>query len=261
VFGIAWLAVQRAASVGAQVLRSSWWGLRWLILENERVPTAYALTERNRRQLAAFVAAIGELSMEAVLECIEELERDKALRDHLRGGPSEAARLANTDSHYGSRAAAYALTRLRRPRTVVETGVSDGLLGCVVAAALERNAAEGHPGFYFGLDPHPGAGRLLEGRYGRYGWIMAGAPLEALKEIEQVDLYLHSRRCSHEQEAREYETLQSRLAEDAIVLSRTANENDALYSFAIGHERSFLYFAEEPHEHWYRGGGLGASYL
>jgi hypothetical protein len=261
VFGIAWLAVQRAASVGAQVLRNSWWGLRWLVLENERVPTAYALTERNRRQLAAFVAAIGELPMKAVLECIEELERDKALRDHLRGGPSEAARLANTDSHYGSRAAAYALTRLRRPRTVVETGVSDGLLGCVVAAALERNAAEGHPGFYFGLDPHPGAGRLLEGRYGRYGWIMAGAPLEALKEIEQVDLYLHSRRCSHEQEVREYETLQSRLAEDAIVLSSTANENDALYSFAIGHERSFLYFAEEPHEHWYRGGGLGASYL
>ncbi len=258
--GVAWVALQRALSVGAQLLRNAWWGLRWLVLETEKVPTAYALTERNRRQLAAYVAAIGDLPMESVLECIEELEQDKALRDHLRAGPPEAARLANTDSHYGSRAAAYVLTRLRRPRTVVECGVADGLLGCVVGAALERNTAEGHPGFYFGLDPHPGAGRLLEGRYQRHGWIMAGAPLEALKEIERVDLFLHSRRCSHEHELREYETLKSRLSEDAIVLSSTAHENDALYAFALDHERNFLYFAEEPFEHWYRGGGLGAAF-
>jgi len=261
VFGVAWLAVQRAVSVGAQLCRNAWWGLRWLVLENERTPNAYALTRRNRLQLAAFVAAIGDLQIEAVLECIEELEGDKALRDHLRGGPPESSRLANTDSHYGRRAAAYALTRLGRPRTVVETGVSDGLLGCVVAAALERNAAEGHPGFYFGLDPHPGAGRLLEGRYERHGWILAGAPLEALKEIEQVDLYVHSRRCSLEQEAREYETLQSRLSEGAVVLSSTAHENDALYDFTLARDRHYLYFAEEPFEHWYRGAGLGASFL
>jgi len=261
VVGVAWVAIQRALLVGHQLFHNACWSLRWLALERECEPTAYALTHRNQKQLAGWVAVVGDASIEAVMECLEELEEDKALRDHLRAGPREVARLADADVFYGSRVAAYVLTRLRRPRTVVESGVESGLVGCMVAAALERNAAEGHPGFYFGLDPYPGAGTLLSGRYERYGWILAGATLEALKEIEQVDLYLHSRRCSTEHEGREYETLQSRLTEDALVLSATAHATDALHDFALGSGRRYLHFAEEPHEHWYRGGGLGAAFL
>ena len=143
----------------------------------------------------------------------------------------------------------------------VRADVDAGLVACVVVSALERNAAEGQPGFYFGLDSHAGAGRLLSGRYERHGWILAGAPLEALKEIEQVDLYFHSRSCSYEQESREYDTLVSRLSEDALVVSSTAHQTDALYDFAAASNRGYLFFAEEPEAHWYRGGGLGTAFV
>ena len=44
------------------------------------------------------------------------------------------------------------------------------------------------------------------------------------------------------------------------MLSSTAHETDALYAFATDHGKHFLYFAEEPFEHWYRGAGLGAAF-
>lgn len=260
VVSVALVGFQRAAGVGRQLVQNAWWSLRWLVFEREREPIAYALTARNRRHLGAFVATVGDCSIDSVEQYLAEIDTDKALRDHLRAGPREAARLASSRVLYGSRVAAYVLTRVRRPRTVVESGVGAGVVACMVAAALERNAAEGHPGFYFGLDPHFGSGRLLAGRYERYGWILAGAPQESLKELEEIDLFLHSRRCSREHEAREYETLAGRLSEGALVLSSTAHTSDALHDFALCNGRRFLHFAEEPHQHWYRGGGLGAGF-
>ena len=253
-------SLRRTATAVGHVARTAWRTLGWLWWEDECEPAAYALTPRNRRQLAAWLATLADTRIEQVQALVEELEDDKALRDHLRAGPRDEVGVARADPEYGRWAAAYVLTRLRRPRVVVESGVGAGLGACVVASALERNTAEGHPGFYYGLDPRLGAGRLLRGRFERYGWILAGSPIESLKELDSVDLYLYSRPRSETQEGREYETLAGRLAEDAMLLGATAHQSDALFDFAVQSGRRYLYFAEEPADHWYRGSGLGAAF-
>lgn len=235
---------------------------RWLGASRETTNFTYDLTPLNLGQLAAFVAAVADVEIERAEMYLRELAEDQALREHIARATAASpdAHFADATPRYGRRLGWYALVRALRPGVVVETGVDKGLGACVFAAALERNAADGHPGLYYGIDRNPAAGYLLAGRYARFGQLLVGDSIERLKELERIDFFLHDSDHAAAYEAREYETVESHLSEGAIVLSDNAHCTDELCAFARRTGRRFLFFAERPADHWYPGGGIGAAF-
>jgi predicted O-methyltransferase YrrM len=223
----------------------------------------YDLTQKNLRYLAHTIALVTDQSADKIAGYILEAREDTALKAHLNstlrahGLPSRE----DVDNLFGRRLGWYALVRALRPRIVVETGVDKGHGSILLCAALLRNAAEGHAGEYFGLDIAPTAGWLLSGEYARTGKILYGDSLRSLENFEEpIDMFINDSDHSADYESREYQTVQSKLAPGAIVLGDNSHATDRLCKFSEETGRRFIFFREEPADHWYPGAGIGISF-
>jgi predicted O-methyltransferase YrrM len=261
VVGPALLAAWRARIAGRHVVREARLAWRWWRDSREITNFTYDLTPRNLRHLAAFLAQASGAELSRVQALMRELDEDEALHAHVRRATLASPDVQHADAcpRYGRRVGWYALVRLLRPRLVVETGVDKGLGACVLTAALLRNAAEGAPGRYLGIDRNPQAGWLLSGPWSRAGRVVHGDSLEELARLEGIDFLLHDSDHTPEHEAREYAVALPRLSDGGVVVSDNAHAGDALWRFASETKRRYLYFAEEPRAHWYRGGGIGLA--
>lgn len=131
----------------------------------------------------------------------------------------------------------------------------------MLCAALLRNAAEGSPGRYYGTDIDLGAGLLFCEPYRSPGEILYGDSIETLSSLrETVDLFINDSDHSAEYEGREYRIIAPKLAERAIVVGDNAHVTDELVKFSAETGRSFLFFREQPADHWYLGAGIGLSF-
>ena len=237
--------------------------MRWLIRSREDTNLTYDLTDLNVSHLVAFVAHLVGISHEQAAVHVRELQEDDELQNHVRRLTIEAdmADCADEKARYGRRLGWYALIRARKPAVVIETGIDKGLGSCVICAALRRNAKEGHEGHLYATDINPKAGWLLRAPYSEFGTILLGDSIESLKELDAVvDLFISDSDHSADYELEEYRTVEAKLASDALVLSDNAHCTDALLRFAAQTEREYLYFQEEPANHWYHGGGIGAAF-
>jgi predicted O-methyltransferase YrrM len=234
---------------------------RWWRDSREVTNYTYDLTPRNLEQLAAFLSQASGAELARVQELMRELDADEMLHAHVRRATLASPDCMHADAfpRFGRRIGWYVLVRLFRPRLVVETGVDKGLGACVLCAALLRNAEEGAPGRYLGVDHNPQAGWLLKAPYTQVGQILWGDSLAELAKLECIDFLLHDSDHSPEFEAREFEVAESRLAPGALVLSDNADVSDALWKFALRTKRRYFYFAEEPRDHFYRGDGIGLT--
>lgn len=238
--------------------RAAW---RWWRDSREVANFTYDLTPRNLEQLAGFLAQVTGAELTRVQQLMRELDEDEALHAHVRRSVLASPDLAHSDAspRYGRRIGWYVLVRLLHPRLVVETGVGQGLGACVLCAALLRNSAEGTPGRYVGIDVDARSGWLLGEPWSRVGSVRHRDSLDELARLDCIDLLIHDSDDSPEHERREYELASPRLAEGALVISDDAHRSDALWSFAAGTKRRYLYFAEQPRDHWYRGAGIGVA--
>ena len=237
--------------------------IEWAQRSRETSNFTYDLTELNLAHLAGWVCAISDCTLQQANEWINELRQDDTLRQHLNQltANSNSAITADLNMGYGRRLGWYALVRALKPRTVVETGVDKGLGSCVLAAALLRNHAEGHPGRYFGTDINPQAGWLFQGIYREAGEIIYGDSIESLKAFKNpIDLFINDSDHSAEYEEREYACITNKLSPQAVVLGDNAHVTDKLYKFAAATCRRFLFFSEKPADHWYPGAGIGAAW-
>lgn len=235
----------------------------WLFTSREYTNYTYDLDETNKRYLAAFVSHVAGIAYENALNYIKELEHDDELKKHIQSAIkiSDEGRFADLDMHYGKRLGWYAIVRAVKPQIVVETGADKGLGSCVLTAALRRNEKEGHSGYYFGTDINPAAGYFLQGEYARFGKILYGDSIESLKSLnETIDVFINDSDHSAEYESMEYDTIQHELSENAIVIGDNAHVTDELLKFAERTNRQFLFFREQPSNHWYPGGGIGVAY-
>jgi len=228
----------------------------WLIRSREHANFTYELTERNREHLAWWVSAVAASPIDETREYIQELYSDKELRSHIEHATqaSDRRRLADREVRYGRRAGWYALARAIKPSLVVETGTDKGLGSCVFAAALLRNGR----GRLITVDVNPESGYLIDGPYAEVVERVIGDSVTFLREMdESVDLFLHDSLHTFQHEMSELSAV--RLAAGAVVLSDNAHGSDALLVFAQKTGRRFFFIHEEPQDHWYPGGGIGAA--
>lgn len=251
----------RVARHDAKVLRES---ARWLVTSREHHNYTYDLTKLNREHLAWFVSIVAEAPIGDVRGWIAEIEGDTALRAHIEHATATAARRGLADRHvrYARRLGWYALVRARKPAHVVETGVDKGLGTCVLAAALLRNAAEGHPGRVTSLDINPEAGYLARAQpWSDVVDLVIGDSIATLDGLDRpVDVFLHDSDHSAGHEQREFTAVEPHLSERALLLTDNVTVTTVLLRHAEKTGRRFLAFREQPAAHWYPGDGIGAAW-
>jgi hypothetical protein len=131
----------------------------------------------------------------------------------------------------------------------------------VLCAAISRNAAEGHPGRYYGTDINPDAGYFLQRPYSNYGEILYGDSIKSLQALpETVDLFINDSDHSESYEQSEYELIVGKISPAAILLGDNSHVTSKLAEFSMRHNRRFVFLSEEPANHWYRGAGVGISF-
>ena len=216
----------------------------------------YELLPENRRYLAEAVATICDVPSSVVLGYFEELEADPDLRAHVRK-VTEASRyrhVSDAEARYGSRLSWYALVRIRKPRLVVETGTDKGLGGLVIAAALLRNKAEGHPGRYVGFDLNPTAGWLFGGAYREVGEIVISDSAAGIRSLtEPIDLLISESAAGRVIEQGERVAAEPLLSPHAVVNCGLGHNNDSLADWAAERGWKVVAHREELKAHWHPG--------
>ncbi len=262
VLGPALLTLHRARLVFTYLRPTLAAAFRWLFTSRETTNYTYTLTPLNQGYLAAFISNITGKPQPEINRYLRELDADASLRAHIQTAvrASPLRHKADATMAYGRRLGWYALVRATKPLVVVETGVEKGLGSVVLCAALLRNKAEGHPGFYYGTDIDPRAGWLLTPPYSAAGRVLYGDSIMSLSTLKDpVDVFINDSDHSAEYEAREYEMIAGKLAAGAYVVGDNAHVTDKLLQWAQATGRQFYYWQEQPQGHWYRGGGMGVA--
>ncbi|MEV0880465.1 class I SAM-dependent methyltransferase [Micromonospora echinofusca] len=251
----------RVARHDAKVLRTS---ARWLVTSREHHNYTYELTKLSRHHLAWFVSVVCDVPVKQVRAYFAEIESDDVLRRHIESATAGAARrgLADRQVRYARRIGWYAIVRATKPTHVVETGVDKGLGSCVLAAALLRNVADGHPGRVTSLDINPEAGYLARtAPWSEVVDLVIGDSIASIAALDRpVDLFLHDSDHSRAHEKREFEAVESRLAPGAFLLTDNVTATNVLAEHAERTGRRFLAYRETPANHWYPGDGIGVAW-
>ncbi len=238
---------------------------QWLLRSREDTNYTYDLTPANKLYLAHLIAVVTARPVAEIKNYIAEVETDAQLRDHFgraHDAQDPAARaVSDRTARYSRRIGWYALVRALKPRLVIETGVDKGLGSVVLCAALLRNRAEGAEGRYMGTDIRPEAGALLTAPYNEVGRIAYGDSIATLQTVaDPIDLFINDSDHSAEYEAREYETIAPRLSDRSVILGDNAHVTERLAAFAEATGRRFVFFKEQPADHFYLGAGIGIAF-
>jgi len=237
--------------------------LSWLFASNETTNFTYDLEDLNRQYLSHFIAGVCQKSVEEIEGYLMEIEQNHTLKSHIQHKIAHHAERykADPDPKFGRRIGWYAFVRALKPKIVIETGVDKGAGSCIITSALIENEKEGFEGRYYGTDINPDAGYLFTTPYSNYGEILYGDSIESLTQFDQpIDLFINDSDHSAEYEAGEYEVVQAKLSENAVILGDNSELTDKLLQFSIKAGRQFQFFQEKPKKHWYPGGGIGVSY-
>jgi predicted O-methyltransferase YrrM len=244
------------ARYDAHIVRQS---LAWLIKGRETTNFTYDLHPLNRDQLSWFVSTVSGAEIAQVRTWMQELEDDhdlaRSVTQRLASNPRR--RISAREPHWARRLGWYALVRAVQPDHVVETGTHLGLGSCAIAAALLRN---GH-GHLTTIDVDREAGYLIDEPWASVIDRRTGDSVEILAALSEVDVFLHDSLHTYDHETRELFAVEPNLSDDAIVLSDNAHESSALADWSEGTGRRYLFFAEQPLDHWWRGDGIGAAWM
>lgn len=236
---------------------------KWGFASNENNNFTYDLTDENLLYLAHTIGIVLNKRPEEIKIYIDELNNSSELKDHIITitNSSGLKKYADREIHFAKRLGWYAFARAMKPQLIVETGVDKGLGSVVLCSALLKNKNEGFNGRYIGTDINPKAGYLLEGKYATVGKIMYGDSIQSLKTInDKIDLFINDSDHSAEYEYQEYKTILNNITENTILLGDNSHVTDKLALFSLEQKRKFLFFKEDPKNHWYPGAGIGISF-
>jgi glycosyltransferase involved in cell wall biosynthesis/predicted O-methyltransferase YrrM len=249
------LRTARVARYDARLIGRS---VNWLVRNRETTNFTYDLDELNRDQLSWFVSAVTGAEIGDVRSWMTELETDQEFHARLteRLAANPTWRINATEPHLARRYGWYAIVRALQPDNVVETGTHLGLGSCVIAAALLRN---GH-GRLTTIDIDDDSGYLIEEPWSSVIDRRVGSSVDVLAKLREVDMFLHDSLHTYEYENAELTAVEPNLKADAIVLSDNAHDSAALSHWAERAGRHYLFFKEQPVDHWWPGDGIGVAW-
>jgi hypothetical protein len=234
---------------------------RWSFKHTEFSNYYYDITERNKKDLAFIISHITHTPVVKINEFFEEIGSDQEVEKILMDFRDSQPGLRDSTMKIARRIGWYTFVRVTKPRWVVETGVHHGVGALVICAALSKNYEEGFEGSYLGTDINPLAGQLLRDPFKQFGSVIIGDSLETLQKIDfEIDIFINDSDHTKNYEAREYASIRAKLSQKGIILGDNCEETDELRVFSQKNGRDFIYFKEEPYNHFYTGGGIGISY-
>jgi predicted O-methyltransferase YrrM len=246
------------------IINNLYLSFKWLFISRETTNFTYDLTKLNKIYLAQTISHIVDKSFDEIYNYILEVENDNSLKKHIitETKKSDQRFKSNKTVYFGRRIGWYAIVRAIKPKVIVETGVDKGLGACILTAALIKNNSEGYKGYYYGTDINPKAGFLLKNKYKNFGEILYGDSIKSLKHLsKKIDLFINDSNHSEDYEYNEYKVILNKLSKNSIILGDNAHYNSKLFSFSKKYNRSFLFFSEDPKNHFKNGAGIGFSYI
>jgi hypothetical protein len=224
-------------------------------------PDNFTYELRNQAELVGWVAEVAGCPESRVATLFGEVRADPVLTERLGAATARRWWWTKRSPPFGKRLAWYALTRLRKPRLVIETGVHDGLGSLILLRALERNGEEDAGGRLVSFDINPAA-----------GWMVGPHPLWEMRVQAAVDgltdvlagggdlgLFIHDSLHTYENELAELALAAGGLAEDGVLISDNAHASSALADTCRQLGLRYFQFQERPRDHFYGGGAIGAG--
>lgn len=235
------------------------------IRSKETATFTYKLTQENEAYLINLTAQITGTTPAAIAGYFKELNDNQQICSNIINNLSQSPYRLKKDKRcdFGNKYALYAIIRVIRPRLIVENGVEAGFTSAVLCEALLQNEKEGFPGKFIGLDISLDAGYLIKAdqRYKHFAEMKYGDAIEGLKNIDsQIDFYFSDGLRLYSYEQKEFEAIDNKINENAVIVTNKATFSKALLEFAQAKNRRFSFFKEHPLEHWYQGSGLGIMY-
>jgi hypothetical protein len=233
----------------------------WVFRSREFTNFSYEVTDISKDYTADTVSLVtGIASCQASRYIAEFYETLEELRIHVQHYTPDSPDRYTMDLKVkpGRRIIYYALARALKPRLIVEAGVAQGLGTCILATAVRRNLSEGFSGRIISVDLSPSAGHLIKPPYAGFVYVWNGDILQFLENElkEQVNFYIHD--TSGASENSEYDLVERRLSEDAVVLSTWHTR--AIMNLARRSSRNYMMFCDEPMDHWYPGCRIGLAF-
>ena len=258
------LVVPRAllAVRAARILPQLGQVLAWTVRSREIVNFSYETTRESQLILAATIAELARCPLAEIVGYVDELAADKQLAAHVIEISRRPGTRWSSDPHFlpGRRLAFYVLARALKPKSVVEAGVDKGLGALLVSRALERNAADGHPGDYLGIEfdaakPIP----LYESWAGKIGAIVRGDSLAVLSgRREPIDLFIHDTLNEAGHLTAQLETVKPLMARDGVAASTWTTPE--LIDHAVRNHLKLLTHQEITVDHWFPGDRVAFLY-
>jgi predicted O-methyltransferase YrrM len=234
---------------------------KYLLFNREIDNFTYELA--NEVELAQFLGRTLGITPDEATGYIDELQGDDSLRAAIREHLSHRAD-RNRTMPYGRRLGWYAATRARKARTIVETGVHDGLGSTVLLQALKRNAADGFDGRLISFDINPDAGWLIPSDLRSRHELHVGNSLDLMVPAldgREVNLFIHDSDHRYGHETAEFEAILEVASQGAVLISDNAHAGTAFRDFCERHRLRFHLFMEVPVDHFYRGAGIGLTLM
>jgi Methyltransferase domain len=232
--------------------------VNWLIRGRETTNFTYDLDSLNKDQLCWFISAVCQAEIGQVRAWMQELEDDDQFVKHLTRQLSSNPlwRICAKKPHWARRLGWYALVRATQPGHVVERGTQLGLGSCAIAAALLRS----RHGRLTTMDIDPETGYLIGEPRASVIDRRTGSSLDVLEKLGDMDVFVHDSLHTYEYETRELAAVEPNLSASAVILSDNAHESSALSDWAERSGRHYLFFKEQPLDHWWPGDGIGAAW-
>lgn len=234
---------------------------KWAYLDTEDSNFYYEITDHNKNILINLISFITKKNKNLIKQYFNELDSDFKLKNYLTQKIKKLGYGNDAVINYGRRIGWYALARALKPRVIVETGVSHGIGSCILCKALQNNIKEGYEGYYYGTEKDLEAGKLFLQKYKKIGKILYGDSIGTLKKFNlKIDLFINDSDHSADYEYLEYNTILNKISKKCIILGDNCHVTNKLWLFSEEQKRKFLYFHEEPLNHWYPGAGIGISF-
>ena len=236
---------------------------KWLFKSREDTNYTYDLTDQNLNELYKLLENIFEVDYNEIKSYSEELLNNTEIKKYLKNKiqSSQFKNFADSEIKFCRRIGWYIVTRIIKPKLIIETGVDKGMGSVILSEAIIKNKQDGYEGEYYGTDINPKAGYLFDDIYSKNGKIIYGDSVESLKKIDkQIDLFINDSDHSAVYEAKEYKTIINKLSKNSVILGDNSHSTDELLRFSIQQNRNFVLFRERPLNHWYPGAGIGISF-